>query len=62
MNRNCKIEGARAFAQSVARHACPYAAGSMEFEDWMDGWAQQKASDERSNEAHEVQKRFSRAG
>ncbi|RYG27529.1 hypothetical protein EON81_29985 [bacterium] len=43
MSNATKTEGAEAFDRGTERHACPYDAGSEEFHDWVDGWAQRKA-------------------
>lgn len=61
MDGKRKMEGARAYAKGVARHACPHEAGSAEFQDWMDGWAQQKSADEISAQLYATQMQFSRA-
>lgn len=61
MDGKRKLEGARAFSKGVARHTCPYEAGTVAFQDWTDGWAQQKSADEASAQLHAVQMQFSRA-
>ncbi|KQT69034.1 MULTISPECIES: Rmf/CrpP family protein [unclassified Aureimonas] len=61
MDKKQKMEGARAFSRGVARHACPHEAGTIEFQDWMDGWAQQKSADEAAAQLFATQMQFSRA-
>lgn len=61
MDKHQKMEGARAFSKGVARHACPHEPGTVAFQDWTDGWAQQKSADEISAQLYATQMQFCRA-
>ena len=53
-----KIEGSGAFLAGIKRPGCLYPMGTMSFQDWMDGWAQQRASIERLAQSEKLQKLF----
>ena len=61
MDGKRKLEGARAFNNGVERDRCPYAPGTISFQDWTDGWAQQKAEFEKRVQMERAEMRFRKA-
>ncbi|RYE61690.1 MAG: hypothetical protein EOO82_01360 [Oxalobacteraceae bacterium] len=47
MTNQTKIGGAQAFDNGMSRHACPFEPGTVEYQDWTDGWAQRRAMQEK---------------
>jgi ribosome modulation factor len=53
MDSRAVEEGVDAYCVGLPRHACPYAAGSAEYLDWMRGWDEAREIDlEQPDEPH----------